>query len=169
MKKRGLRKYFRNLKHQKLPEILDFSGAGQSWFDLYHLHVDDLGLGNRSWKARKQHLDTLFELAECVKGKLLDYHKNYQFWIEVDENDSREDAIYIHTPNPNEDNFPITLEFDEGIEVKNLLLLNYLQEKDYLMGMKKLINAEGRACTTYFLYQEGLGTRINIKSNSATN
>ncbi|MCX2740688.1 hypothetical protein [Pontibacter anaerobius] len=163
MKNRGLRRYFENLKQQKLPEALDFSGADQSWFDLYHLHIDDLGLGNISWKSRKQHLDALFELAELVKEKLSVYPKDYQFWIEIDENDSREDAIYIHTPNPNENNFPVNLEFDEELEVKNILLLNYLNGKGYSMQKKKLTNSEGKFCTTYFLYQEGLGARIKAQ------
>ncbi len=160
MKKRGLRRYYRDLKQQKLPRALDFSGSENSWFDLYHIHIDDSGLGNRSWKARKQHLDAMFELAERVKEKLLVYPKACQFWIEVDESDSREDAVYIHTPNPNEDNFPIKLEFDGEMEVKNIQLLHYLEEKGYLIGKKKLADAEGREGITYFLYKEELGVGI---------
>ncbi len=143
-----------------MPEDLDFSGSEQSWFDLYHLHIDDLGVGNSSWKARKQHLDALFELAKCVREKLIAYPKNYQFWIEVDESDSREDAIYIHTPNPNEDNFPIRLGFDEGLEVKNNQLLRHLEEKDYLMEKKIMTDADGRVGITYFLYKKELGMGI---------
>src|SRR5690606_11019104 len=87
MKRRGLRRYFQNLKNQKLLEFLDFSGSEQSWFDFYHLHIDNVGLGNKSWRARKQHLDALFDLAGKVEAKLQHYPKDYQYWIGIDEKD----------------------------------------------------------------------------------
>lgn len=159
MKRRGLRKYFRNLRNQKLPEILDFSGSEQSWFDFYHLHIDNNGLGNRSWKARKQHLDALFDVAREVEAKLQHYPKDYQYWIEVDEMDSVEDAIYIHTKNPNGSTFPVRLSFDNEAEISNPVLLEYLKGKDYQIE-KKLIDTYGKTGVTYFLYKGRMGTQI---------
>jgi len=160
MKRRGLRRYFRNLKNQKLPKFLDFSGSEQSWFDFYHLHIDDTGLGNRSWKARKQHLDVLFDLAGKVEAALQQYPKDYQYWIEIDEKDSVEDAIYIHSKNPNGSIFPIRLNFDNEVEVRKTTLLEYLRERDYQVEKKELVNANGKAGTTYFLYKDGVGIKI---------
>lgn len=160
MKRRGLRRYFINLKNQELPEFLDFSGSEQSWFDFYHLHIDNIGLGNKSWKARKQHLEALFNLAAKVEAKLQHYSKDYQYWIEIDEKDSVEDAIYIHTQNPNGSTFPIRLNFDNEAEVSNPAILNYLKEKDYQVEKKLLIDADGKTGLTYFLYKDGIGTQL---------
>ena len=66
-KKRGLRRYFRNLGSCFFVESLDFSGGNQSWFDLYHIHVDGTGLGSKSWRSRKQHLD-------AFTGARFDHH-----------------------------------------------------------------------------------------------
>jgi hypothetical protein len=160
MKRRGLRRYFRDLKSQKLPEFLDFSGSEQSWFDLYHLHIDNTGIGNRSWKARKQHLDALFNLAGKIEAALQQYPKDYQYWIEIDEKDSVEDAIYIHTQNLNGSTFPIRVNFDNEVEISNPALLEYLREKNYQIEKKVLVNADGKAGITFFLYKNGVGTKI---------
>lgn len=160
MKQRGLRRYFRNLKSQKLPKFLDFSGSAQSWFDFYHLHIDNTGLGNKSWKVRKQHLDALLDLAGKIEAELQHYPKDYQYWIEIDEKDSVEDAINIHTQNPNGSTFPIRLNFDNEAEVSNPAIFEYLREKDYQIEKKKLIDADGRTGITYFLYKSGVGIQI---------
>jgi hypothetical protein len=160
MKRRGLRRYFRKLKNQKLPEFLDFSGSEHSWFDYYHLHIDNIGLGNRSWKARKHHLDALFDLAVKVEAKLQHYPKDYQYWIEIDEKDSVEDAIYIHTQNPNGSPFPIKLNFDNEGKVNNPAIFEYLKLKDYQIKKMKLIDAVGKISITYFLYKGEIGTPI---------
>lgn len=161
MKTRGLRRDFRNLKNQRLPGFLDFSGSEQSWFNFYHLHIDNTGLGNRSWKARKQHLEALFDLAEKVEVALQQYPKEYQYWIEIDEKDSVEDAIYIHTQNPNGSTYPNRLMFDNEIEAGNPVLLKYLKEKDYQMEKMRMNDADGKTGITYFLYKEGIGTKLN--------
>ncbi len=68
-KRRGLKRYYRNLSNLNL-DWMDFSGSEDSWFDLYHIHVDNTGLGNKSWKSRKQHLDALFLMADVLEEKL---------------------------------------------------------------------------------------------------
>lgn len=160
MKRRGLRRYFRNLKNQKLPEFLDFSDSEQPWFDFYHLHIDDTGLGNRSWKARKQHLNALSDLAGKVEAALQQYPKDYQYWIEIDQNDSVEDAVYIHSHNPNGSTFPIRLDFDNEVEARDLALPEFLKGKDCQIERKVMVNADGRAGITYFLYKGGVGTNL---------
>ncbi len=160
MKRRGLRKYFKNLKNQKLPEFLDFSGSEHSWFDLYHLHIDNSGLGNRSWKSRKQHLEALFDLAAKVEEKLQDYPKKYQYWIQIDERDSMDDAIYIHTQNPNRSNFPVRFHFDNKVEPRNPLLQKYLEEKEYKTERMKLNAADGQTSLAYILVKDIKQVRI---------
>ena len=160
MKRRGLRRYYRNLRSQKLPDFLDLSGSSQSWFDLYHLHIDNTGLGNISWKARKQHLEALFDLASKVEAALKQYPEEFQYWIEIDEKDSVEDAIYIHSQNPNGSTYPIHLNFEKDIEVGNPILLKYLMEKGYQVEKKLMIDSDGKTGLTYFLYKDSIGARI---------
>ncbi len=38
-------------------------------------------------------------------------NKPYQTWVCIHEEDTGADAVYIHTPNPNSDNFPANFDF----------------------------------------------------------
>lgn len=42
--------------------------------------------------------------------ELQTFEKPYQSWIEIVDEDASLDAIYIHTRNPNEGNFPLKIE-----------------------------------------------------------
>ena len=67
MKKfRGQRRYYRSLASNFVHENLDFD----SWFDLWHTHIDWKGYGNLSWKHRKSHLESLFLLLKTLETKL---------------------------------------------------------------------------------------------------
>lgn len=108
---------------------LDFSGGQNSWFDLWHTHVDWEGQGNRNWKLRQVYLNQLIELFTELKRELKQYPKDYQLWIIIDEQDSAEDAVYIHSKNPNEDNFPLVVE-DITPNIKNKKLKTFINSLD---------------------------------------
>ncbi len=137
-KKRGLKRYYRNLKNPKPPSILDYENE-QSWFDFYHIHIDSDGLGNSNWQARKAHLDALFLLASKIQTQLKELRKPYQFWLEIYEHDSREDALYIHTENHTNSSFPNFLDFDDDAHIGQPLL-SYLSDKKYRIFKKKLLD-----------------------------
>ena len=80
---------------------LDFSGEENSWFDFWHTHIDWNGDGNKNWILREKFLEKLLTEFENVKSELKKFPNEYQTWILIDENDSGEDGIYIHTKNPN--------------------------------------------------------------------
>ena len=103
---------------------LDFSGGPKSWFDLGHTHVDWDGDGNKDWKNRERFLTELFGLYDQYKSELKKYPREYQLWVTIDDNDSGQDAVYIHTMNPNADNFPIKVPGDEVLKTKNKKLKN---------------------------------------------
>lgn len=42
--------------------------------------------------------------------QLTQLNKPYQLWILLDCRDASQDAVYVHTPNPNADNFPLLLD-----------------------------------------------------------
>lgn len=86
---------------------LDF--GKDSWFDLWHTHLDFLGHGNKSIKIRTEHIKAHIALYESLLKRLETFEKHFQSWIEIDEQDAGLDAVYIHSPNPNEDNFPLEI------------------------------------------------------------
>ncbi len=79
---------------------------GAEWFDLWHTHSDWNGAGNRDPESRRVCLRALFSLwadAELLAEPL---SCSWQSWLVIDPEDSGQDAVYLHTPNPNRDNFP---------------------------------------------------------------
>lgn len=107
MKKfRGKRRYFRNLEKETHVKNYGLGFDENSWFDFWHTHLDYYGYGNYSIKIRKQHLKGLFNLFNELEGELKNWGKPYQIWIEISSNDASMDTLFIHSSNPNEDNFP---------------------------------------------------------------
>jgi hypothetical protein len=80
--------------------------AGANWFDLWHTHVDWRGEGNAGPQERQPFLRALFALWAEVETVARDLTCPWQSWLVIDAGDSSQDAVYLHTPNPNRDNFP---------------------------------------------------------------
>ncbi|WP_449403605.1 hypothetical protein [Exiguobacterium artemiae] len=109
MKKfRGKRRYFRQLHAEQhlSAHALDFSS--DSWFDFWHIHLDFHGRGNGHLKIRKAHVRALFQLMDELDAALKEWAQPYQLWIELSRLDAGLDAVFIHTNNPNDNNFPFT-------------------------------------------------------------
>lgn len=109
---------------------LDFSGGKNSWFDFWHTHIDWNRDGNKNWNLRKEFLDKLLTEFENVKSELKKYPNEYQTWILIDENDSGEDGIYIHTKNPNSENFPLKIQTEKSIKCLNQNLSDFMKKTD---------------------------------------
>ncbi|MGE7625331.1 hypothetical protein ACQKMD_20695 [Viridibacillus sp. NPDC096237] len=71
--------------------------------------MDFWGYGNNSVKIRKAHIKAYLSLYCKLEEKLEEWGKTYQLWIEISNEDAGADAIYIHSVNPNEDNFPFKI------------------------------------------------------------
>ncbi len=118
---RGQRRYFNTLLNGDLEKYFDRL-AFNSWFDFWHDHPDWYGLGKKSWKAREPHLKALLRRFEFLKRKLSDRKEDFQTFCIIDIDDSSQDAIYIHTRNPNQDNFPTLFErYDGELNIQNQL------------------------------------------------
>ncbi len=112
MKKfRGQKRYYRKLLHNDM-EVY-FSDLDFSWFNMFHYHPDHYGHGNLSWKHRSQHLKALIRQFNYLKARLSNTMTNYQIFCYIDVRDSSHDAIFMHTPNPNQDNFPFQISESE--------------------------------------------------------
>ncbi|MBI4855121.1 MAG: hypothetical protein HY818_00020 [Acetobacterium woodii] len=134
---------------------LDF----KSWFDMWHTHPDWRGYGNISWKHRHQHLKALVRRFNYLKGKISEKADEFQVFMMVDINDSGQDAVFIHTANPNEENFPVRFEehksqlkmsnqLKEFIESLNLEFFNYRWTRD------------NKPVSMVFLYDPAIGLPI---------
>jgi hypothetical protein len=104
-------------------------------------------------------LDALFLIAEKIKTKLDDFEKPFQYWIEIYENDSWDDAVYIHTENPNQSTFPASLTFDSDIKITNTNLKDYIQSKNYVIKTKNLLE-DGKPIIGYFLQKKDFGLTL---------
>ena len=76
------------------------------WFDLWHTHVDWRGEGNASQDARRDCIRALFNAWKRVEAFGETLATPWQSWLVVDAADAGQDAVFLHTPNPNRDNFP---------------------------------------------------------------
>lgn len=137
-KKRGLTRYFRNLSNsdpaRKIKHYLPFNK--DSSFDFLHLHADNTGIGNLSFKKRKPHLDALFRGFEFIESQQNNNFSDFQCWIELSEFNSYNDRIYLHTQNHNKSPFPYRQEnVSEICNFKNSELMEYINS---LNGYKKL-------------------------------
>lgn len=105
MKKfRGKKRYFRNL-WRKI-DTCNLRLDTESWFDFWHIHLDFFGVGNHSLKFRREHIKAHIILYNKLLKELETFEKPYQSWICIHEEDTGSDAVYIHTPHPNDNYFP---------------------------------------------------------------
>lgn len=101
-KVRGRRRYYRTLRR----DAARFDVRPDGWYDYMHWHADWSGLGNLRWRERREHLLALFTMFRRVMAATAAWPVPHQVWLQIDAFDSAGDAVYLHTPNPNEANFP---------------------------------------------------------------
>ena len=148
-KYRGLRRYFHklNLKTDRFSN-LNFTDPALAWFDHWHTHFDWEGIGNTGFKKRRPHLDKLIRDFETLEQKARSLPCDFQLWAMVYDFASDRDALYLHTPNPNQENFPVEIrDLRPGPTLKNRQLLEYLHQ---LTGFEKIYgNGEQAFCILY--------------------
>jgi len=120
MKKfRGKKRYFSNLKKEQMLESYDFDFSDDSWFNFWHTHLDFIGRGNEKLKYRKPHIKASFNLMKNLDERLKKWGNPYQIWIEISKEDSSSDAVFVHSNNPSENNFPF--QYDNLIPYEGVL------------------------------------------------
>ena len=104
---RGKRRYYRRVLQKAQTFSLSLGGGG--WFDAWHYHADWPGYGNLGWRHRKLHIEALCLVFRNISLQVADSSSPYQLWLYLDLQDAGQDAVYFHTPNPNQANFPMVL------------------------------------------------------------
>lgn len=134
---------------------LDFTGGPKSWFDFWHTHVDWDGKGNKGWTIREKYLKQLLKTFNDLKLKLKDYPNDFQLWIIIVENESGDDCVYIHTKNPNADNFPLKVTADNSNVIKNKDLKSFLDSLEFERVRVKTSDGD-----IYYLFEKGTGISL---------
>jgi len=137
---------------------LDFTGGSNSWFDMWHTHMDWHGVGNKNWERRKKYILDLLEFYRELKNRLSNFHTQYQVWVFIHENDSANDAVYVHSPNPNAENFPFSLNNIGGLETKNQRLKGFLEG----LGLDILMY-EHNDEILYYLFDKNIGVTLSAE------
>jgi hypothetical protein len=106
---RGQKQYYRRIMQKTQEFVPDL--APDHWYDYWHYHADWPGYGNLSWKHRKAHLAAYYQVFKTFVRLTANYSLPFQLWLWLSVEDSGQDAVYFHTPNPNGDgnHFPLKL------------------------------------------------------------
>jgi len=123
MKKfRDKKRYYRNLEKYAANFRLELGGPNH-WYDFWHQHFDWEGRSNQIGRERVKHIKAIFTAFEKVLEQLKDYKDPCQAWLSFSARRPTQDALYFHTPNPNQDNFPYQFNgFEWNTEVPALLV-----------------------------------------------
>ena len=155
-KKRGLRRYYKNLDVKNdldKATWLDFRNP-KTWFDNWHLHFDWKGYGNDSFKRRKPHLDKLFRHFDLFVDKTKNLKTDFQLYAILLDFDSYSDALFLHTPNPNNSQFPFKI---SDLQVSTTLTNNQLNE--YVNKLEDYEKFYGKADEAFcLLFKKNVGS-----------
>lgn len=143
------------MNRERIIDNLDLTGGSDSGFDLWHTHTDWAGDGNINWEIRKKYIDELISIYDELRIGLKNYPRPFQLWIWILESDSSQDAVYIHTPIPNKDNFPINIKNVNGCIFNDSKLRDYLYSLEFEIILDNYKNE-----LQYYLFDSNIGEPI---------
>ena len=77
------------------------------WYDLWHMHFDRRGYGLRRPRVRAQHLTALFAAFRRAVATAEQSACPVQVFVSIaPPREAGQDALYVHSPNPNGTPFP---------------------------------------------------------------
>jgi hypothetical protein len=80
-----------------------------SWFDLWHTHIDWRSKGNRSLETRLAAANLTYTVLQLAENKAKERTAPIQVWAICCTN-TADNAIYYHTPNDNGSEYPYAFE-----------------------------------------------------------
>jgi hypothetical protein len=96
---RQFRKAVRDLDHVNF----------DSWFDLWHTHIDWNSKGNRFLEQRRRAAALTYDAYQYALARAKARTEPIQVWAQFCEN-TGDNAVYVHTPNRNGTRFPYVFE-----------------------------------------------------------
>jgi hypothetical protein len=154
-KHRGLRRYYRGLStvnHFGNACPVNFDNP-ETWQKNWHIHLDYRGYGNNNFKRRAPHLNMLFRHFDILVEKTKNLEKPFQLYAIILDYDSYDDALFLHTPNPNNSQFPFQVtDLQPTTTLTNKPLNDYV---DQLAGYEKKYGLADEAFC--LLFKRGVG------------
>ena len=95
---------------EKTVETARLELGQESWFDGSHFHLDWKGHSNLTWKIRERYMLLMGQLYLRLASQLKRWSKRYQLFIGLDVLHAEHDAVFLHSPNLNADNFPFMIQ-----------------------------------------------------------
>lgn len=131
MKKRGLKRYYRNLSKLDFADrIVAEMRNGTVEYDYEHIHLDGYTL--TKWAEIRSHLDVLFNQLDIFRLNSKAISLPFQVWGDVcfQHDYGCQIALYIHTPNNDFDDFPMVFtNASESPTFRRKELSDYLDAK----------------------------------------
>ena len=104
-KLRGGRRYYAKLKERSATFAVDLEAS--QWYDLWHKHFDWYGYGRRDRRARQAHRTALFTAFSRILVQVAQIDRPVQVFVSIaPDRTPEDDALYLHTPNPNGTPYP---------------------------------------------------------------
>lgn len=128
---RHARRYYRRLWRRAEAERIPDPGG---WFDMWHTHPDWRGDGNRGAHHRRLHLAAGFTIFERYLAQGAELGVPMQVFMTIDALNSSQDAVWVHTPNPNRDNFPYRFQGVHWDVTPPVILREFLRGRDWQLG-----------------------------------
>jgi len=154
-RQRGLKRYYKKLAIQNDFEKVTLLNLTEpnTWVDNWHTHFNWKGYGNNSFKRRRPHLDKQFRHFDLLVEMTKKIKKEFQLYSIILDYDSYSDALFLHTPNPNNSQFPFRIEnLSKDTTLKNKQLDEYFGK---LKGFEKLYGQADEAFC--LLYKKDIG------------
>lgn len=151
---RGKRRYFK--KVQIKAEKFSLPLTNEDWYDDWHYHADWEGVGNLGWNHRKQHILSLCHVYKNIAENLKSYPNRHQLWFYLNQGDAGQDAVFIHTPNPNGENFPKKMNNTTwGEPIIESFFAELLPQYSFRSGYCYWLGTK-----TFFIYSPSIGESI---------
>lgn len=149
---RDLKSHYRSVEKRIREFNLDLSS--ESWYSLWHTHLDWYGITNNSQKHRKRHIQYYIDLLKKIEGLTKESDRIFQAWAFFDGKLGMYDAIYLHTENPHE-GFPYRLDNVQWNTEIPHVFKQLLDLSKYAFGK---IESEEGCC--YIIQKIGLGKAV---------
>lgn len=152
---RDLKKHYRGVERDLRDFNIDLSE--ESWYRMWHIHLDWYGITSTSDKHRKIHILYYLKIFDKIDRQTEENKRDFQTWINLDGRDGVDDALYFHTENP-ECDFPYLLDNVEwNIEVPSILV-GLLDLSKFNIGVLK---DKDENVHSYIIQKKGFGLKIS--------
>jgi len=130
---RGGRRYFARLKERAATFEVDLGPL--QWYDLWHQHFDWHEYAQRCHRYRRQHLEALFTAFRRVLQQASEAGRPVQVFVSIaPESEPGQDALYVHTPNPNGTPFPHSFERVNWQAAPPMFIRSFVDEEPWEVG-----------------------------------